>query len=213
MTTRLHHCYRASSRFPTVVRNSPFYPKFDETPLSRISIRPRCLKAPQLNQSGGDNPQSIYEGELTIGVTYFINGGAILDGCDFTNVGAPNNNQGTYFVASGTTPNWNGTTNPDMLTYNTGAPVATVLENTIGNIWFTYEGDGTYVCNSNRLFSSNKTAGFITYNDGGPSSLTDKPFLSVYPVNDYIVYVNSALDGLGSNDVLTNATIEIRVYN
>ena len=167
-----------------------------------------------LTQSGGSDVQYIGSDEilpLNVGVTYTIINN---DGTgDFTNVGAPNNDVGTSFVATGTTPtNW-GTTGDVQVSYNTGAPVATVLENTIGNIWFTYEGDGTYVCNSNGLFSSNKTAGFITYNDGGPSGLSDKPFLSVYPVNDYIIYVNSALDGLGSNDVFAFTSFEIRVYN
>lgn len=56
-----------------------------------------------LTQSGGNNFQSISSGPLTIGVTYQIISQGAND--DFTNVGAPNNNLGTYFVATGTTPN------------------------------------------------------------------------------------------------------------
>jgi len=95
-----------------------------------------------LTQSGGDNPgifQSLDNGDLVIGVTYEI---AFYEtGDDFTNIGAPTNANGVKFVATGTTAaNWNGSTE---LNYITGAPVATVLENTIGNVWFEYkQGEG-----------------------------------------------------------------------
>lgn len=103
-----------------------------------------------LTQSGGDNYQELSSGDLTIGVTYLINHTV----GDFSNVGAPNNNADTYFVATGTTPNsWGG----GNVSYNTGAPVVTVLENTIGNIWFIYEGIGNYSILSDSLFTSNKT--------------------------------------------------------
>ena len=47
---------------------------------------------------------------------------------DFTNVGAPNNSNGTSFVATATTPTaWGG----GVLSYDVGAPVVTILENTI----------------------------------------------------------------------------------
>lgn len=86
-----------------------------------------------LTQSNGDGPSMLNDEPLTIGVTYQITdqGGS---GWDFTNVGAPNNNTGTYFVATGTTPNSWGDLGVS-LNFNTGAPVVTVLENTIGNIW------------------------------------------------------------------------------
>ena len=87
----------------------------------------------------------------------------------------------------------------------TNAPVATVLENTIGNIWFTYQGVGDYYINtSNNGFSS---------------------FEKVFsPVNIY----NQALNTLvtvfndsnsleliadGGDSTLNNIPIEIRVYN
>ena len=40
------------------------------------------------------------------------------------------------------------------------AVVATVLENTIGNIWFIYQSNGLYWINSNGLFTIDKTWGF-----------------------------------------------------
>ena len=56
-----------------------------------------------VTQSGDSQPNGIGVGDLTIGVSYQIvdNAGS---GWDFTNVGAPNNDLGTYFVATGTTP-------------------------------------------------------------------------------------------------------------
>lgn len=106
-----------------------------------------------LTQSGGDDPQSGNGFTLTIGVTYEI--GNNSGGADFTIVGAPNNEIGTKFIATGTTPNW-GNDVAD-LSYNTGAPVAIVLENTIGNVWFTYTSPGVYYLNSDNLFIDGKT--------------------------------------------------------
>ena len=162
-----------------------------------------------VTQNGGNIIQQLNGGYLSIGTTYKIIHAGLIPG-DFTNVGAPNNDDNTMFIATGSIPNNWGTS---FVEYNVGAPVATVLENTIGNIWFNFEVDGVYSMQSNGLFSTEKTVGFITYNDGGPSGLNDKPFLSIYPNNDYNIYVNSALNGVVSNDVLFYAPIEIRVYN
>jgi hypothetical protein len=166
-----------------------------------------------LTQSGGDGPQSIYEGELTIGVTYFINGSAILDGCDFTNVGAPNNESGTYFVATGTTPNWGNTVNPDMLTYNNGAPVVTVLENTIGNIWFERGGVGYYNVFSgpDPLFPIGKTVYFL-------GSVGDDPASPSYGFlrsggEDSCRILTQDFTNTDQDSMLNNTPIEIRVYN
>jgi hypothetical protein len=63
------------------------------------------------------------------------------------------------------------------------------------------------------LFTNFKTVGFITYNDGGSTGLDDKPTFSIYPSNDYNIYVNSALNGTLSNNVLAFSSFEIRVYN
>ncbi len=80
---------------------------------------------------------------------------------DFTNVGAPNNEVGTYFVATDTVPtSWGSKENTgyETIYYNTGAPrVLKVLENTIGNIWYTIKDNGQYVMWSNSLFTDNST--------------------------------------------------------
>ena len=157
-----------------------------------------------LTQSGGDDMSSIYSGVLTVGKTY-----TILDMTDgsFTNVGAPNNNIGTSFVATGTTPNSYGGA---ILSYNTGAPVATVLENTIGNIWFTYNGVGIYEIFTNGLLPVNKTTFFISniINDVATSSIIEG---KTYDGNS--VVISSFANGIISNDLLLNTPIEIRVYN
>ena len=56
-----------------------------------------------LTQAGSASQVILPHGDpLTIGVTYLI---SFNDGSgDFTNVGAPNNNTGTLFVATGVTP-------------------------------------------------------------------------------------------------------------
>jgi hypothetical protein len=83
------------------------------------------------------------------------------------------------------------------------APVATVLENTIGDISFTYESAGSYTINSNRLFTVNKT-------------WVQNIMLNVTP--DVVAFnpVNGNNIGIvcsSGDDGLLNTPIEIRVYN
>jgi hypothetical protein len=166
-----------------------------------------------LTQSGGDNLQFLLAQDnpsLTVGVTYFIedDGGS---GYDFTNVGAPNNNLFTSFVATGTTPNSWGQNG--MLSYNTGAPVVTVLENTIGNIWFTYSDIGVYRVNSDNLFIQDKT--FVTVSptvqNAGDSSDQTVQFVGGSESDTNILTIQTTA---AANDGIPNRTpIEIRVYN
>jgi hypothetical protein len=162
-----------------------------------------------LTQSGGDDPLSIQETNLTVGVTYTIEafGLPTILG-DFTNVGAPNNEIGTSFVATGTTPNSWGNV---VLAYNSGAPVVTVLENTIGNIWWTYAQAGIYFGHSSNLFTQNKTLillGTLTNNS------YDKTFVTNTSLTDSIFEL--AVQETSWTEVdgeLNNTPIEIRVYN
>ena len=178
------------------------------------TVKPYKVFTALLTQSGGDDNISFNSGFLTIGVTYLIYDSFL--GTDFTNVGAPNNNIGTYFVATGTTPaNWGDVPEGSgVLTYNPGAPVATVLENTIGNIWFTYNGEGNYTINSDGLFATintfslnNQTACF---NIGGDSFYN----LVIQCQNINELELATISDGfLTLDNQLTNKMIEIRVYN
>jgi hypothetical protein len=172
------------------------------------NTRPYKVFTALLTQSGGDNPYSTDSegGDLTIGTSYQItaNGGT---GGDFTNVGAPNNEIGTYFIATGTTPNSWGV--DGLLSANSGAPVATVLENTIGNIWFTYEQTGGYVINSDGLFTINKTMSTPIYGDYTSG-------VSTSPVDINRVGISNT-DGINNTSNYVNeiisTPIEIRVYN
>jgi hypothetical protein len=174
-----------------------------------------------LSQTGGDDPNILSNSDLTIGVTYEIKTGS-SGSYDFTNVGAPNNDPGTFFSATGTTPNaWASA----FLNYNTGAPVATVLENTIGNIWFTYQTPGTYKCWSDRLFTVDKTTVFIsdTINKDNvtdrmqlrvlcaPDKLYQPDYLNIFSGTVNVAYEDGVIsDNLASRFAVS---FEIRVYN
>jgi hypothetical protein len=179
--------------------------------------RPYKVYTALLTQSGNDDIDNISSGELTIGVTYWIND--TFPGTDFTNVGAPNNDIGTYFVATGTTPNsWGVVPEGDgVLQYNTGAPVVTVLENTIGNIWFTWEGNGNYWITSNGLFTINKTWGISDSVFAQTTAITEpvvidvSGYLGSEPPNAIVIRLIGG--DFGGDDLLNKTPIEIRVYS
>jgi len=179
-----------------------------------------------LTQTGeGNNPNAVSDTPLLPGVTYEIidnDSGTV----DFTNVGAPNNTVGTRFVATGTTPTSWGDNLSGQLQYDSSAPTVVVLENTIGNIWFTYVATGKYQCSSDNLFIEDKTTVFIsdTVNDKSANSvdpLTARVLCSIYtgkqPVGLNIF--TGTVDGTFADDIITNpdlqfyVTLEIRVYN
>ena len=156
-----------------------------------------------LTQNGGGSAEGLNSGPVTKGVTYEISG---IDG-DFSNVGAPNNNDDTFFVAiNNEIPNSYGTS---TLKFDTGAPVVTVLENTIGNIWFTYEGVGNYFTNStgffliNKYFAPQASNGYDAdvNNSGGGD-----------PYNWYRINDNQISILINGDNRLNNSPIEIRVY-
>ena len=161
-----------------------------------------------LTQSGSPSNEGLNSGELTIGVTYTIN--TYSEGDDFTNVGAPSNIDGVSFVATGTTPNtWIGGT---TLVYNTGAPVVTVLENTIGNIHFTYNGVGYYIASSEpeSLFPVGKTVCFLG-SVGDDSASPAYGFLRLGGSDQCRILTQ--INNTNEDNVLFNTPIEIRVYN
>ena len=175
------------------------------------TVRPYQVFTALLTQSGGDFLDALDATtptqNVTKGTTYTIVNAS--DG-DFINVGAPNNNDGTSFIATNNNiPNAWGESDAALM-FNTGAPVATVLENTIGNIWFTYNGVGYYNVNSNGLFISNKTyQNPVNYNL--PNDITEGYNFMVQDENicSFLVfqYVSP------TDDSLRNTPIEIRVYN
>lgn len=170
-----------------------------------------------LTQSGGDSPNLVIDLPLTIGVTYEImdnDGGT----ADFTNVGAPNNNVGTFFIATGTTPNSWGDNLLGQLQYNEGAPVATVLENTIGNIWFTYNDVGDYQLNLSDGINIDKTFLYIGNGPSGGGRLffEEEGFKTITIYDSTTIWIYVTLDGYTSGKIngrMDNTPIEIRVYN
>lgn len=170
-----------------------------------------------LTQSGGDiSLNNNYQNQLplVIGASYYIDGNLPLNqkGTDFTNVGAANNDNQTWFIATGTTPIW-GTEAGEVIS-NEGAPVVNVLDNTIGNIWLTYSDVGDYIVNSNNLFTIDKTTSLIG------NGITNLNF-SVVKVNSGYNASNISISsydisagGSGQYDnILSHTTLEIRVYN
>jgi hypothetical protein len=178
---------------------------FDETPPVSYKVYTALL-----TQIGADEPLGLNTGDLTVGVTYQIVYES--EGMDFTNVGAPNNNLNTYFVATGTTPNsWGSAEGSEyeVLTYNAAAPTVTVLENTIGNIYWTYDSAGVYSANFVGAFPELKT--FILT----PSNGYDSAVLQGGGGEPYNIYrvSNDKCAVLTTDGSLNNTPIEIRVYN
>ncbi len=160
-----------------------------------------------LTQTGPSDELLLSSGAVTIGVTYRISDAS--DG-DFSNVGAPNNEASTYFIAiNNEVPNSYGSA---QLIYNPGAPTAIILENTIGNIWFTYLTFGEYTVNSNNLFIEDKTA--VDIDAFSYANILSYSFISnetIFPEN--MININSQLSGGPSDSILAKNRIEIRVYN
>jgi hypothetical protein len=159
-----------------------------------------------LTQSGADDPSDLNTGSLTIGVTYHIINTS--PGMDFTNVGAPNNDLGTYFVATGEIPNSWGENEGLILIlqYNNGSPrVVSVLENNIGNIWFEYYAPGLYSIYSDSLFISDKT--FIIGSMWGDDNASPRIFGGYYSDESNLIFGNGSV-----NDNF-QINLEIRVYN
>jgi len=165
-----------------------------------------------LTQSGGDDPQSIDSGAVTKGITYMVDGTS--SDADFSNVGGPKYDgvtpiNGTYFVAiNNDVPN---NYSEGQLIYNTGAPVVTVLENTIGNIYFQYISAGIYNINVPNIAEQKQ----VVFSPSKAFKISTGEF--------YIDLVNNSIDGeitiITTNgnarvdDLINDFPIEIRVYN
>jgi hypothetical protein len=163
-----------------------------------------------LTQNGEDNTQEKVSGDtLELGVTYFISVNS--EDADLTIFGAPNNNAGTSFICTNS-----GVLDPFKplsLLYDTGAPVATVLENTIGNIWFTYNNLGIYGVNSNSLYIQDKTY-IIMGSNSGRAGDGYCGFNTIIDTNEIIrIFTTYVSRDQFENDILTNTVLEIRVYN
>jgi hypothetical protein len=164
-----------------------------------------------ITQSGTTNALSITSGATTAGVTYIIQSNLEAN---FKNAGAPNNEIGTFFIANGGTPDWG---DDGELEYNEGAPIVNVLENNIGNIWFTYASTGTYYANSNELFTEGKTWGVANSVFDGVNFLNQSVLIDNSGVFGAMPLFQVGIKLQGGDDngdgLLLNTPIEIRVYN
>jgi hypothetical protein len=93
----------------------------------------------------------------------------------------------------------------------TSAPtVDRLLENTIGNITFSYQSTGEYLVNSDGLFINNKTT--IVLSTGRAVSSSGILGAQYASNNALLLYSFNNL-GASTNSIITFATLEIRVYN
>ena len=164
-----------------------------------------------LTQSGGSSTVNATSGLLKVGLSYDID--TYNAGDDFSNVGGPAAGlpgewDGYSFLATGTTPNnWN---NSSLLISDEGAPVATVLENTIGNIWFTYGNtSGVYGVNSDGLFTEKTFMEVLNVTDINNND-SGNAFIGVGLLEDDS---QLTIQSVASTDGdMYNTPIEIRVY-
>lgn len=91
----------------------------------------------------------------------------------------------------------------------TNAPVATVLENTLGTISFAYFAVGYYGVASENLFSLNKTVCILS---GSKTSSYEILVTDINSVSTYIEFKTS-IGSNTTNGILDTTMIEIRVYN
>ena len=91
----------------------------------------------------------------------------------------------------------------------TDAPVATVLENTLGGevVWSRIEV-GAYIATLNGVFTLNKTIGFFTYS----LSQGDEIFMTVQTIDVNTLELKNRTSTVSVQDMFSGQ-IEIRVYN
>lgn len=171
-----------------------------------VGLGPYKVYTALLSQGGINITEEVVAGNpLSLGVTYyiFIN----EENVDLTVFGAPDSNEGTYFVCTqaGNLPIGVNIT----LQYNPAAPVVTVLENTIGDIYWTYSSTGLYLANLADAFTDGKTYQVIgdTY-DILSINRTEWNSSNAISVQTLLYSTLSVDDGL-----LYKTPIEIRVYN
>lgn len=164
-----------------------------------------------LTQNGGNDNQSLSSSAVTQGITYFIDGAG--SNSDFSNVGGPVIGTNSYYFIATNSDIPNDYDGANLL-YDTGAPVATVLENTIGNVWFTYNDGGVYFLKSIGLFGNDELK-VPKYEN----VIVDIDNDGIYYIrsnweDNNTIIVQTRINGADrENSLLNNTLIEIRVYN
>jgi hypothetical protein len=91
----------------------------------------------------------------------------------------------------------------------TSAPSVTILENTLGDVTFSYVAVGRYELITDGLLTLNKTFALITNSNRGTNSVYQTSVNALrLACRDLTVTGNAYMD-----DALDNTSIEIRVYN
>ena len=105
----------------------------------------------------------------------------------------------------------------------TGAPSANILENTIGNIVWSYSSAGSYLATLAGAFTSQKTFFYVSsevsYNSG--PQIYGQKIRTLTRISDGIVglsqtelsFTSGAFTSAGNVNNFTNLYLEIRVYN
>jgi len=184
--------------------------------VSQLSeIRPYKVYTALLTQSGGDNSLGLWgngDGDLTSaaqGTTVLIT--ANPNNTDYSFIGAPNSNEGTYFVLTQDI-SYTDLDVDTIFDINLGAPVVTILENTIGNVWFSYSGVGQYLLYSNNAFITGKTWNTKCLDFGINGSTLRALLNNNEDLNTMNLFTESDYD-IVADGILYNTPIEIRVYN
>lgn len=93
---------------------------------------------------------------------------------------------------------------------DTDAPVATILENTLGEVpTWTYGDVGLYYLNSTSKFTTNKTVVFITNGVDAADSMGAE--VASFTPNQIAISTQTVLEA-PANGILNSTPIEIRVY-
>lgn len=167
-----------------------------------------------LIQSNGTSGFNVYGGSgyFNKGYTYRITDNP--NNTDLSSYGAPNNDVGTFFIA-----NQDAALPLDLslsLEGDFGAPIAYVLENTIGNVWFEFNSDGEYFFRSDYLFGNDANL-IPNYENIILNESVHEAYLIKTIYQDagtiHLITTTSLTDFHLSNDRLNNTFIEIRVYN
>lgn len=148
---------------------------------------------------------STTSGSLVIGVTYRID--TLQAGDDFSNVGytAP----GVDFVATGTTPTvWANST--EVINVDASAPVATVLENTLGGtLVFYYNALGDYEATLAGAFPDATKIIMYTQSEG---TTRGEIFLIRTDANSINLTTYDVVANIKSDDIIWNTGIVIEVH-
>lgn len=91
----------------------------------------------------------------------------------------------------------------------TNAPVATVLENTIGNIVWTRGGVGYYIATLSSVFTTNKTA--ILFGNPAYTIPVIDIVSNLSSINS--IDISTLTSGSANDNCLFKTFVEIRVYN